>query len=274
MVRIGSIVEKLIWQLPLRISFVVLMFGSLLTGCKEEEPPPLDCSQLKLNLVSKTNVASCGQQNGQIMVAAADGVEPYRYEMNSISNTNGVFSGLLAGSYEIKVTGGNNDCTKTLEVTVENEGSTFEATAVGQGSTICAPNSNGFIEVTPSGGVEPYSFSLNGISQAENTFQGLGMGEYFVEATDAQDCVILIKTKVPGMRYETVKSIIELNCAIANCHNGDLGAQSNYLLFENVKENSRGIRTRTENKSMPPVGNLSAEQIALISCWVDEGANN
>lgn len=253
---------------------VLIAFITMLASCKEEEAPPLDCTTLKLALASKTDVSACGLKDGQISVSASGGLEPYTFTINSAPAISGTFNGLNAGKYIITVTDATTFCSQTIEVGVGTVGSDFEATSSGVASTVCAPNSNGLISIDATGGSQPYSYRLGtGAFVTENVFPDLGAGSYTVQAKDAQDCIIEIKVDVPGMRYETIRSLIELNCATKNCHNGDLGAQSNYLIIENVKENARGIRTRTGNKTMPPSGNLTQEQIDLIACWVDEGAN-
>jgi len=254
------------------IAMAVVVF---FTTCKEEELPTLDCSGLKLDLGSKANVSNCDVQDGQINVIASGGVEPYTYQLNLITNTSGTFTDLKAGVYQITVTDANNQCTNKIEVSLVTEGSTFQATASGVASTECAPNSNGFLTVSAVDGVPPYTFSLNsGPFIAENVFTNLGPGQYVVEARDDQDCTIAINVEVPGMRYATIKSIIDLNCAISGCHNGDNGANRNWTVFDNVKENATNIRARTTARTMPPSGNLSQDQIDLIACWVNEGANN
>lgn len=253
---------------------ILILFTVAMPGCKEDEEPPLDCTQLSLTIVTQSGVSSCGQDDASFQATASGGVEPYTYDLNGLINTTGLFTGLKAGSYKVNVTGGNGDCTKSADVILATTGSDFTAAAVPTGSTVCPPNSNGFITVDVSGGVSPYQFRLNNNTFApSNVIPELGKGIYSVEAKDANGCTVFMKVEVPGMQYQTIKSLIELNCATANCHDGSLGAQSDYTLFENVKENSNAIRTLTSNKSMPPNGNLSQEQIDLIACWVADGAN-
>lgn len=247
----------------------------LLVACKEEEASPLDCSGLTLEIQSIQDVSNCGLKDGQVTVLASGSNEPYEYKLNSATSNSGTFGFLSAGDYTIMVTDATKSCSKTLEFSVATQGSDFAASAASVASTQCTPDSNGFITVTASNGVEPYTYRLGlGSFTTENVFPNLEFGKYVVQAKDAQDCIIEIGIEVPGIKYETIKSLIELNCATVNCHNGDLGAQSNYLIFENVKENSTGIRARTSDKTMPPSGNLSQEQIDIIACWVAEGANN
>ncbi len=257
------------------IGFCVCVLIFAFSSCSEEVDPPLDCSELRLDLASKADASSCSVLDGQITVIATGGVEPYVYTLGGISNTTGLFTGLRGGEYRITVTDAENNCNTELIEEVGTEGSTFAADVSGVASTVCAPNSNGFLTVNVSDGVPPFEFRLgSGPFLSDNIFMDLLPGKYVVEAKDAQDCILVINTEVPGMRYATIKNIIDLNCAISGCHNGDNGASRNWTLFENVKENATNIRARTSNRTMPPAGNLSQEQIDLIACWVGEGANN
>ncbi|MEQ9591901.1 MAG: SprB repeat-containing protein [Cyclobacteriaceae bacterium] len=244
-------------------------------ACKEDElVPPPDCTTLNLILNSKSDASSCTAMDGNISIGATGGVAPYVYESDFLASSDGNFAGLRGGQYAFTVTD-SNGCIAKLDVGIGTVGSTFGISIVAEASTVCSPDSNGFIEVNVTGGVGPYEFKRdNGSFVPVNTFLDLGPGDYIVEARDAAGCSIVVKTEVPGMRYGTIKSIIELNCIKSGCHNGDIGADNNYTIFDNVKEYSTSIRARTSDLTMPPGNPLSQEQIELIACWVDEGANN
>ncbi|MEQ8302968.1 MAG: hypothetical protein RIB47_06225 [Cyclobacteriaceae bacterium] len=262
-----------------RIKYSALViFSSLLminSACEKEELAALpDCTVLNLSLNSKSDASSCTAVDGRISIEATGGVAPYKYESDFLTSSDGNFTGLRGGDYDFTVTD-SNGCIAKLSVEIGTEGSTFDISIIAEASTVCAPDSNGFIEVSVTGGVGPYEFKNgNGSFVPDNTFLNLGPGDYIVEARDAAGCSFVVKTEVPGMRYSTIKSIIELNCIKSGCHNGDIGANNNYTIFENVKEFSRSIRATTSNMTMPPSGPLSEAQIKLIACWVDEGANN
>lgn len=73
---------------------------------------------------------------------------------------------------------------------------------------------------------------------------------------------------------QDIMPIINLNCATSLCH---LDGQSPLLnTNEAVIANAANIRSEVEAMTMPPGGQvpLSAEEIELISCWVEDGALN
>lgn len=80
--------------------------------------------------------------------------------------------------------------------------------------------------------------------------------------------------------YENdVKPIITNTCAISGCHNGDNGASVNWTVFANLQSKRLAVKDRINRAPgtpghMPAVGSLTAEQIATISCWVDQGGQN
>jgi len=79
-----------------------------------------------------------------------------------------------------------------------------------------------------------------------------------------------------------VKPIIDTSCAIVGdggCHNGGNGPSRDWRSFSNVQSHAAEIKNRITRSPgsagyMPKIGSLSDEQIRLISCWVDQGAQN
>lgn len=77
-----------------------------------------------------------------------------------------------------------------------------------------------------------------------------------------------------------VHPIIISKCAIPNCHNGDNGADKNWTNFELFQEEAINglVHYNVVNRIMPRAestnGPLSQEQIAIIACWVDQGAQD
>lgn len=79
---------------------------------------------------------------------------------------------------------------------------------------------------------------------------------------------------------EDVRPIIETKCAIAGCHNGDLGAEYNWTNFEEFHKRAESglVKFRVTRRIMPPstspAGPLTQEEINAIACWSDSGALN
>lgn len=76
-----------------------------------------------------------------------------------------------------------------------------------------------------------------------------------------------------GISFEdTIKPIIEENCAIAGCHNGS--QNPDLRSFTEITSNKERIRIRTSQRSMPLGRTLTQAQIDAIECWVEQGALN
>lgn len=81
---------------------------------------------------------------------------------------------------------------------------------------------------------------------------------------------------------QDVSPIISTSCAIVGdggCHNGGNGANLDWRVFSNVQSHATQMKdriTRTPGTSghMPRIGSITDAQIQLISCWVDQGAQD
>ena len=212
------------------------------------------------------------------MVTATGGKSPYTYAIGSTSNTTGSFEGLALGSYEVTVLDADM-CLRAIEVDVLASGASLNMELVITQNSECLTN-NGSIVATASGGTGSYQYRIsNGVFGSASTFSGLAPDSYDVEVKDDQGCVFTKNATVPrgntGISFSAqIQSIINTKCALQTCHNGDNGAQRNYTIFANVKNNAANIKTRTGNGSMPAIGSLTQDQVNLIACWVDDGAQD
>ena len=78
-----------------------------------------------------------------------------------------------------------------------------------------------------------------------------------------------------------IKPIITSNCAIGSgtCHNGGNGPELDWRVFQNFHDHASEVKRRVTLPSndpdkMPRIGQLTFEQIQLMVCWVEQGANN
>ena len=144
----------------------------ILNGCQE-------------SLTATVTDASCGQSNGQIVAAGANGPSytgPYQYSIDGLNfQSSGTFTGLPPGNYTIWVhdIGGNLVSTNAV---VMNNCPTVTASAV---AAFCG-NNNGSITASGQGGTTPYTFSINGVNfQSNPVFSPLAPGNYTITIKDA-----------------------------------------------------------------------------------------
>lgn len=261
-------------------SAFTLFLLSCFIGCTNHvEREAVDCEINGPSIVlgTKDDPTACDTNDGSIAVTGSGGSIPYQFSINGGAyQSSGTFSQLGGGTFTVSVRDVNG-CENSTEVSLTIASSDLAAETETAEDNECLTN-NGSITVTATGSNEPFEYKLGtGAFTTDNTFTDLKNGLYTVTVKDALDCSISISTTVA--RGETgiswsgeIKSIIETNCAVTGCHVS--GNQiPDYTSFAVVKNKASLIKTRTGNRSMPPDGrSISAEQIAKIACWVDDGA--
>ncbi len=132
---------------------------------------------------SMTSINCFGDENGSIDLTVTGGTEPYSFNWSNGSTEQNP-TGLAAGDYTIVITDANN-CSLTETYTIEGpDALTQEANTT---NVTCFGDENGSIEVTVTGGTEPYSFNWSNGSTEQNQ-TGLATGDYTVIITDTNGC--------------------------------------------------------------------------------------
>ncbi len=131
--------------------------------------------------------SSCGN-TGSVILYGNAGVLPYQY---SIDGTNYVstntFTGLAAGTYTgyVKDAGG---CVSTKPDIVVGAAAAITVSPFARGTSACA--NDGSIEIYRSGGISPYTYSIDGTTyQISNIFSGLASGAYTAYVKDSKGCI-------------------------------------------------------------------------------------
>ena len=110
------------------------------------------------------------------------GTAPYTYRWNTGATTAAIV-GIPSGTYSVTITDANG-CTASATGTVANPpASTLTTTVV---SASCGTN-NGSATATATGGRPPFTYRWSN-GQIGATATGLGVGTYFVTATDSKGC--------------------------------------------------------------------------------------
>jgi len=216
----------------------------------------------------------CGAEDGSIVIQSEN--QGLEFSINGENfNTSASFEDLGAGSYSIIARTTSEGCnSEPLVVDITNEnGLTI---SLEQRSNADCGSSNGSISISQTNGAEPVSYSLNGGSfQQGGEFSNLSPDSYDIIARDANGCEASISNIeiTTGVSLSAdIQPIIQNNCAVTGCHSGS--QPPNFSDKQNILNNASRIKSRTSAETMPPSGreDLTEQEIALIACWVDDGA--
>ncbi len=146
--------------------------------------PPSDL----LPSVDLSPTRCAGECNGQINASATGGIGPYQYMLNQGAWQNiGTYDNLCAGTYLLKIRDALG-CVKSSNVEI-NSPQALTATAT---ATNAINGNDGAVDLTPSGGTTPRTFSWSGpnnFSATTEDINNLTPGDYCVTVTDANQCV-------------------------------------------------------------------------------------
>lgn len=170
-------------------------------------------------LTNKTDITCFGSADGTISVnRISAGSAPFQYSLDGITyQLSNTFTNLAAGFYIIRIRDAYG-CEGEAFATI-NEPAELRADATGY-PVLCNGESNGSIEVRPTGGTLPYTFSIDGVNfQSSNTFT-VGIGTYTVTIRDRNGCRATVSNIVitePAVLSATTVS------ANATCNGGNDG---------------------------------------------------
>ncbi|MCO6500824.1 MAG: PKD domain-containing protein [Vicingus serpentipes] len=180
------------------------------TGCVAvdsiivNEPPALTIA------FSSLNVSCFGGNDGEASLIAGGGVGFYNYLWSPNGETTDVIQNLVAGTYEITLTDSNN-CSLMDSITILEPNpitSSFSTIDVN-----CKGGLDGMIDLTVSGGTQPYSYLWSTNSILED-ISGLGIGTYSVTITDSNLCVKMDTVDIAEPNVLVIDSIYikDLSC--------------------------------------------------------------
>ena len=134
---------------------------------------------------------TCQYNNGSFIVNVTGGTPPYQYLSYAAQqgNTNGIFTDLAAGTYDIHVfDAAGLQTTASIVLTNTNSPATYSWATVNPSG--CNTN-DGQITLTPIGGIPPYQYSIdNGLTfQSSNVFGNLGPGGVWFFVQDGNSCI-------------------------------------------------------------------------------------
>ncbi len=135
---------------------------------------------------------TCGNTNGSISFDISGGVEPYNFAWSNGETTEDI-TGLSADTYNCVITD-DVGCSTTYNTTIENIGGDFAIVNTEVTNENCN-NGAGAINITLTGGTEPYTFSWDNGATTED-LAGLSAGTYNLTVTETTGCELTTSAEV------------------------------------------------------------------------------
>jgi gliding motility-associated-like protein len=186
-------------------------------GCTANNLPAVIAAGVSLTAtINQTNVSCNGLSNGSFTVnVQAPGTAPFQYSLDNIFfQAANNFNGLAAGNYTVYFKD-NINCTGTQAVTITQPAAL--AMNVATQPVLCNGQSNGVINITSSGGVTPYQYSLNGTTYQTGSTFNIAAGAYTVYVKDNNGC---IKTQPNVTITQPAPLTLSATTSAASCNGG------------------------------------------------------
>lgn len=166
---------------------------------------------LAFNTINLEPVLCYGDFTGSINLSAIGGTPPYSYSFNSGAyQASGYFSGLGA-SYYLCTVKDLNGCTKDTVLQIKQPASPVSIHLNKLQEITCVGLHDGILYTGATGGIKPYVFTINGISNGnDSVFTNLNFGSYTIQVTDSNGCktsaiyTIAEPTNHPGIVIENM----------------------------------------------------------------------
>ena len=171
-----------------------------------------------INVNSNSNAASCGDNDGSVLINANGGTGAFQYSINGGTfQVGNLFSNLFAGNYNVVVQDANGCTEAAIAAIVNTTAPVISATNLTDVN--CNGDNNGSIILNANGGTGALMYSIdNGTTfQLSNSFNGLIAGAYSIIVQDALGCQVLANANI----VEPTAVVVNSNATIATCGNNN-----------------------------------------------------
>ena len=176
-------------------------------------------AELNANILSSSAVSCFGGNDGSIDLSVSGGTAPYTYSWSNGATTQNL-NGLSSGTYTVIITDANG-CTYSLSSTITQPIAELSIALTSSSAVLCHGGSTGSINVTVSGGTQPYTYSWSNGSNSQD-INGLSAGTYTILVTDANGCTSTLSHAIsqPSASLSSTTSVT----SNISCFSGNNGA--------------------------------------------------
>jgi gliding motility-associated-like protein len=183
-----------------------------------------------LSIASSTTPVSCfGQNNGEIFLNAIGGTSGFSYQIQSplFTNSSGIFTTLVAGTYTATITDANN-CSVSSIVNI-SQPNVLSWSSASSNNLLCNGSNTGEINVQVGGGVSSYTYTLSPglVSNSSGSFIGLSAQTYTVTSVDANNCSLTTSITITEPTPLLISSITNTNPTCIPGNDGTLTVNAN-----------------------------------------------
>ncbi len=164
------------------------------------------CDSMQMGSVHMPSFTCNGLgQIDSISVVNPNGPVSFNLMPGNLTDSNGTFSNLAAGSYTITATDGGG-CEISTVVTISPL-PILQIANISSATASCVPGNDGSITVTASGGTASYQYNIGGANQSTTSFTNLGSGVYTVTAIDANGCTATTSVNIAPPNAPTISNL-------------------------------------------------------------------
>jgi gliding motility-associated-like protein len=196
----GNVVENTVSEMGAGEYTMVVYDGSGTSATHRIRIPETDFSS-KAAVVSQ---GCFGDNKNMIVLTTTDGVQPYTYYFNGSNETtsSAEFAFLYAGNYDVVIADAKG-CYDTLFRINVKDPPPLRFAQIAMKKLSCVAANDGELILTPSGGIPPYTYSIQHVvTQPDSIIRFLQGGSYICRITDSQGCYIESNINMPYVSHE------------------------------------------------------------------------
>ncbi len=185
--------------------------------------------------IAVTNILCKGDATGSVDLTVNGGTTPYTFLWDTGATTEDLIN-VVAGTYSVTITDANG-CVTTNQSTVIEPDQEVSGTVTQVKNVDCSGESNGNITVEGSGGIPPYTYSINNgaTSQSSGLFENLTAADYTILITDANGCTFSVDGTIGTDDTEDPTISVPATIVFEGCSTSDITSTNAVFVYSDTQ---------------------------------------